>query len=59
VILYNCERFDIYNKDKGIKEDRYGFVLVNANCRLTTREPYVLATRAELVYYVRDTKEAN
>lgn len=59
VILFECDWWDVDRKGKGIKEDRYGFTLININGKLKTNEPYVLATQVEQVYYVKDTKDPN
>ncbi|KAJ1419598.1 hypothetical protein SESBI_14925 [Sesbania bispinosa] len=47
------------SKGIGYKEDKYGFVLINSNRKLKTHEPYILASQAQQVYYVKDTKDPN
>ena len=49
----------MYSKGRGYKEDKYGFILINTKHKLMTNEPYVLASQAEQVYYVKDTKDPN
>ncbi|XVF11733.1 hypothetical protein REPUB_Repub08aG0053100 [Reevesia pubescens] len=48
----------MYHKG-GFKKDKFGFPMVNVACRLKTDEPYVLASQAEQVYYVKDIKNSN
>ncbi|XP_061358748.1 uncharacterized protein LOC133302941 [Gastrolobium bilobum] len=59
VILFKCDWWDVSSRGRGYKEDRYDFFLININRRLNTDEPYVLATQAQQVYYVKDTKDLN
>ncbi|KAK7373662.1 hypothetical protein VNO80_07077 [Phaseolus coccineus] len=44
---------------RGYKEDKYGFILINTKRKLKTNEPYALASQAQQVYYVKDTKDPN
>ena len=49
----------MYSKGREYNEDKYGFILVNSKRKLRTNEPYVLASQAQKVYYVKDTKDPN
>lgn len=61
VVLFKCDWVDI-NRRSGIKQDEFGFTLVNFK-RLTNTgknfsdEPFVLASQAEQVFYVQDPIE--
>ncbi|KAJ1400600.1 hypothetical protein SESBI_29468 [Sesbania bispinosa] len=57
IILFKCDWWDMSSKGRGYKEDKYGFVLINSNRKLKTHEPYILASQAQQVYYVKDTKD--
>lgn len=41
----------------GYKKDRYGIISVNTKRRLYTEEPFVLASQALQVYYIKGMKE--
>jgi len=56
VVLFKCEWWDVHTT-RGVKEDKYGFIMINTTRRLSTDEPYVLALQAEQVYYVNDTQD--
>ncbi|XP_066321900.1 uncharacterized protein [Miscanthus floridulus] len=56
VVLFKCEWWDVHTT-RGVKEDKYGFIMINTTRRLSTDEPYVLASQAEQVYYVNDTQD--
>ena len=57
-ILIKCDWWDVSSK-RGHSIDKYGFFLINSNCKMRTNEPYVLASQAQQVYYVKDTKDPN
>jgi len=59
VVLFRCDWWDVYSKGREYNEDKYGFILVNSKRKLRTNEPYVLASQAQKVYYVKDTKDPN
>jgi len=59
VVLFKCDWWEVYSKGRGYKEDKYGFILINTKCKLKTNESYVLASQAQRVYYVKDTKDLN
>lgn len=52
--LFRCKWVDIFNKTRGIKTDIYGHISVNFKCLLRTDEPFVLATQASQVFFVKD-----
>jgi hypothetical protein len=54
VPLFRCKWVDIFNKKRGIKKDVYGLVSVNFKCLLRTNEPFVLASQASQVFFVKD-----
>ncbi|XP_059279095.1 uncharacterized protein LOC132033211 [Lycium ferocissimum] len=54
VVLFRCLWFDVYDQERGIKEDKYGFVSVNRQRFLKINEPFVLANQASQVFYVND-----
>lgn len=54
VPLFRCKWVDIFNKTRGIKTNVYGLVSVNFKCLLRTDEPFVLASQASQVFYVKD-----
>ncbi|KAL6624425.1 hypothetical protein ACP70R_031746 [Stipagrostis hirtigluma subsp. patula] len=56
VVLFKCDWWDVHTT-RGVKEDRYGFTMINTTRKLSTNDPYVLAAQAEQVYYVKDTKD--
>ena len=58
VVLFKCEWWDVHTT-RGVKEDMYGFIMINTTRKLSTDEPYVLASQAEQVYYVNDTQDRN
>ena len=41
----------------GMKTDKYDFTLVNMQCHLRTKEPYILAFQASQVFYISDSLE--
>jgi len=43
-VLFRCNWWDVYSKERGYKENKYGFVLINSKHKLRTNEPYVLAS---------------
>lgn len=60
-VLFKCQWADTRN-NRGFKQDRYGHSLVNFSRLLHTGldeedEPYILASQAEMVYYVEDQCE--
>nr|CAD1838579.1 unnamed protein product [Ananas comosus var. bracteatus] len=54
VVLFRCNWWDIYNKEKGVKIDEYGHISVNCQRLLKTNEPFVLANQASQVFYASD-----
>ncbi|XP_073137124.1 uncharacterized protein [Henckelia pumila] len=59
IVLFRC---DWVNTTVGLKVDQFGFSLVNFSRLIHTgereeHEPFVLASQAQMVYYVRDPKD--
>jgi len=46
-------------RGEDIKKTNMDLYLINSKCKLRTNEPYVLASHAQQVYYVKDTKDPN
>ncbi|TVU41795.1 hypothetical protein EJB05_15347, partial [Eragrostis curvula] len=55
VVLFKCDWWDVHATGRGVKTDRHGFTLINTSRTLRVNDPYILATQAEQVYYVKDT----
>ncbi|XP_028058423.1 uncharacterized protein LOC114262265 [Camellia sinensis] len=60
-VLFMCDWID---NNKGLKQDGFGFTLVNFNHLLYTKkqnsdEPVILASQAQQVFYVNDPVEAD
>ncbi|KAK4423050.1 hypothetical protein Salat_1887600, partial [Sesamum alatum] len=60
-LMFECDWVD---NEKGLKQDEFKFTLVNFNHfmytkKLPTNEPFVLASQAQQVWYIRDPSEAN
>ncbi|XP_028064106.1 uncharacterized protein LOC114285228 [Camellia sinensis] len=60
-VLFMCDWID---NNKGLKQDGFGFTLVNFNHLLYTKkqnsdEPFILASQAQQVFYVNDPVEAD
>lgn len=58
VVLFKCDWVDVA-QGRGIKQDEYGFTLVNPARLMATGdhlgdEPFVLASQSQQVFYVRD-----
>ena len=56
VILFRC---DWVHPIRGVKQDEFGFTLVNIKSHWKTSEPFVLASQAVQVFYVPESKEKN
>ncbi|XP_020426545.1 uncharacterized protein LOC109950821 [Prunus persica] len=56
VVLFNCDWYDTARKGTGYKIDRYGIIIVNTTRKLNTQEPFVLASQATQVFYVKGVK---
>ncbi|KAF7839387.1 uncharacterized protein G2W53_007869 [Senna tora] len=54
VYLFKCTWWDVARLRRGYKIDKYGFVSVNTHCSLNTNEPFVWASQAEQVFYVKE-----
>ena len=57
VVLFKCDWWDVINVGRGIKRDEYGYISVNFTRMLYTDEPFVLASQAKQVFYVKDSNE--
>lgn len=55
VILFKCDWWDVGNKKTGIHTDAY-FTSVNVSRTCYENDPYVLASQAIQVFYLKDTK---
>lgn len=56
VPLFRCNWVDVFNKDRGIRIDKYGLTSVNLQGLLQTDEPFVLASQAAQVFFVKDNQ---
>ncbi|BAH91731.1 Os02g0530850 [Oryza sativa Japonica Group] len=56
VPLFRCNWVDVFNKDRGIRIDKYGLTSVNLQRLLQTDEPFVLASQAAQVFFVKDNQ---
>ena len=59
IILFKCDRWDVINIGKWIKNDEYGFTCLNFERTICTDEPFVLASQAKQVFYVQNSNEEN
>ena len=59
VVLFKCGWWGVNSKGRGYKEEKYCFILINSKCKLRTNESYDLASQAQQVHYVKDTKDPN
>lgn len=63
VVLFECEWFDVpganRTKSRGFNKDQYGIIDIDTTLRRYADEPYILATQAEQVCYVKTAKRAN
>ncbi|XP_024314555.1 uncharacterized protein LOC100825808 [Brachypodium distachyon] len=61
IIVFECSWFDVpkENKDKskGYKRDEYGIIDVDTTVHRFSEEPYILATQAEHVCFVKGAKK--
>ncbi|CAL1400210.1 unnamed protein product [Linum trigynum] len=51
VVLFKC---DWVSSGRGLKQDDLGFTLVNFSRRMSDKEPFILASQAQQVFYVPD-----
>ena len=47
VILFECDWWDVYRKDRGFKIDKYDIVSLNTYLKLNKNEPFTLASQVE------------
>ncbi|XP_065859003.1 uncharacterized protein [Euphorbia lathyris] len=59
IVLFKCHWWDVDNIGKGVKIDKHGFTSVNTARKLSTDEPFVLASQVEQVFYVEDELTPN
>ena len=59
VVLFKCDWWDVINTGRGIKRDEYGYISVNFTRTLSTNEPFVLASQAKQIFYVKNANESN
>uniref|UniRef100_A0A803MYT9 DUF4218 domain-containing protein n=1 Tax=Chenopodium quinoa TaxID=63459 RepID=A0A803MYT9_CHEQI len=52
VVLFHCDWWDVNRVGRGVKVDKHGNVSVNSLCSLRTKEPFVLRSQAQQVFYV-------
>lgn len=56
VVFFRCKWWDT-DPRKGVKVDKFGFVIVNCQRHLKTDDPFVLAAQASQVFYVNDISQ--
>ncbi|CAL1361192.1 unnamed protein product [Linum trigynum] len=56
VVLFRC---DWVSTGRGLKCDELGFTLVNFSNRLSDKDPFIMASQAQQVFYVRDPIDTN
>ncbi|XP_059290082.1 uncharacterized protein LOC132043621 isoform X3 [Lycium ferocissimum] len=59
VVLFKCDWWNVDHIGRGVKIDKHGVVSVNTKRKLATNEPFVLASQAEQVFYVKDNLHPN
>ena len=59
VFMFKYDWKDVFNRDRCIKIDIYGFTCVNFLRSLRTNEPFMLASQAQQVFYVKDVSNPN
>lgn len=63
VMMFKCDWFDVHaatkNKGKGYNKDQYGIIYIDTTRLRYSDDPYVLATQAEQVFYVKHAKKSN
>ncbi|KAG8365413.1 hypothetical protein BUALT_Bualt18G0102300 [Buddleja alternifolia] len=55
VVLFKCDWFE----GKSVQKDKYSYTSINTSKSWKTNEPYVLASQAQQVFYVKDIKLGN
>ena len=58
-VLFKCDWWDVINIGRGIKRDEYGYISLNFTRTLSTYEPFVLASQAKQIFYVKNANESN
>ena len=54
IVLFRCEWYDVFDFQRGIHVDKFGFVSIDTQKRLKVDEPFVLASQVSQVFYVTD-----
>jgi hypothetical protein len=62
-MIFQCDWFDVpaptKNKGKGYNKDQYGIIDIDTIRLRYLDDPYILATQAEQVFYVKHAKKLN
>ena len=59
VFLFKCDWWVVGKDGRGIQTDKHNYTSVNLAKKWNTNEPFVLASQAEQVFYVKDSKLGN
>ena len=59
VVLFKCDWWDVTNIGREIKNDEYDYTFINFARILPTNEPFVLASQAKQVFYVKNLNESD
>jgi hypothetical protein len=63
VMMFQCDWFDVpastTSKSKGYNKDQFGIIDIDTTCFRYSDDPYILATQAEQVFYVKHAKNTN
>ncbi|KAK9281588.1 hypothetical protein L1049_004491 [Liquidambar formosana] len=59
IFLFKCDWRDVSYEGRGIQTDKHNYTSVNVTKTWNTNEPFVLASQAEQVFYVNDSKLGN
>ena len=59
VVLFKCDWWDVTNIGREIKNDEYNYTFINFARILPTNEPFILASQAEQVFYVKNLNESD
>ena len=59
VFLFNCDWWDVGKEGSGIQTNKHNYTSVNFTKKWNTNEPFVVASQAVQVFYVKDSKLGN
>ncbi|KAH0650428.1 hypothetical protein KY284_030340 [Solanum tuberosum] len=59
IVLFKCDWWDVDNSGNGVKIDKHDYVSVNTKRKLAKKEPFVLASQVEHMFYVKDNLHPN